>query len=524
MKYRIGIALSLLLFAGCGGRGEIWDKTASLPAIHGLSGSVALLDVSAERAMMIPVNGDLTIDPVSIPIRRGFAASSPARGGSSLLVLCRGDVPREDPSDQGPSLTVIDGGVSPKLVASYTLSDPLSGLSVDPEGRFAAVYSSPYDDAFVSNPNELVILDLDRPPAADNPSPLTLRSFGGRPESLTFTPELAMTTGKRRLLVVLTDRDAGLIDLAAPDQKDITVKLSTSGERVRPLQVAVTDGDPDRDDDARLAIRLESDSSVILIDFVASPDGTGAHDFKPLPNVALASGVPTDIAFVSTDGGQRLAALVPSKKSMTLIDPATSIATEVALGERFEKMSLVTNVVGSTALGADVALLWSGSSPYIAFVALGSTAGKPYKAVERLELEQPIANVIDVPAPNDRLKILAASDGRTFFVLDLVSRTAAPIVASYGVGVTPSPDGERAWLYAQGASHLASLGLGDLHPRNITLKNPIARAFDVGRRDGGRALVAVHGVGAIGVTALDAVNPSLETATYTHGVLLGGLQ
>ncbi len=304
--------------------------------------------------------------------------------------------------------------------------------------------------------------------------------------------------------------------------------MSSTGQKVTPAQVVVTDGDPERNDDARLAIRIAGDPSVILVDLPSTPPGeaeTSAHDFRPTPNVVLASGPPSDITFVNTDGGLRLAALVPSKSALSLIDPQTGIAADVALGAPFDRLSLVTGIVGGTASGADVALLWSRQSPFIGFVALGSTVGKPYKSVERLELEQPISEVIDVPKPNDRLKILAAADGRSFFVLDLLARTAAPILSSgYGLDVSLSPDGQRAWLFAPSQQNLASLDLVTLHPRNLALGGLLSQAFDVRRADGGRALIAVHPGGTVGLTVLDAQNPSLETAVQYHGVLLGNLR
>jgi hypothetical protein len=517
-----------LLLAACGDREKIWDYESGTPTAHGLQSSAVFVDAAAERLLFLPVQKDLTITPVSVPIRRGVAASSPTQDGSGLLVLAHGDVPRDKPDAQGPSLELFDGGDSPRSLRSYELSDPLSGLSTDPEGRFAVVYPSAADSSFVANPNELSIIDLTREPAADNPVPLTLRSFGGRPESLLFSPLLALPGGPRRLLVVLTDRDAGIIDLSQPEKGDITVRLSSTGQRVTPAQVVVSDGDPARNDDARLAIRIAGDPSVILVDLPATPAAdadSSAHDFRPTPNVVLASGPPSDITFVSTDGGLRLAALVPSKSSLSLIDPQTGIASEVALGAPFDRLSLVTGIVGGTASGADVALLWSRQSPFIGFVALGSTVGKPYKSVERLELEQPISAVIDVPKPNDRLKILAAADGRSFFVLDLVARTAAPIVSSgYDINVSLSPDGQRAWLFAPSQQNLASLDLATLHPRNLALSGVVSQAFDLRRADGGRALVAVHAGGGVGLTVLDAQNPSLETAVQYHGVLLGNLR
>ena len=133
--------------------------------------------------------------------------------------------------------------------------------------------------------------------------------------------------------------------------------------------------------------------------------------------------------------------------------------------------------------------------------------------------------MIDVPAPNDRLKILAGADGQAFFVLDLIARTASPIVSStFGIDVSVSADGQRSWLLKPGGSDLAALSLSNLHPQNFTLSSPLQQAFEVGRRGGGRALVAVHADGALGLTVLDGERPSLETAVQYHGLLLGSLR
>jgi hypothetical protein len=515
----------LLAAAGCGDRLSVWESAPGGVVAHGLADAAALVDPTGERALLLPVNADLSLAPVSVPIGRGVASSATTADGQHLVVLTHGDVPRRKAADQGPRLSLLQSGAAPGLVSSYDLGDPLSGLALDPASRFAVVYPSAADTAFVQNPNELSVVDLTLGPGDLNPAPLTLRSFGGRPQSFFFTPTLGLPGGSRRLLAVLTDRDVGLIDLSDPQKGDITVRLSSSGAHLTPAQIVVTDGDPARDDDARLAVRVENDSSVILVDLLPNPAGdpTKAHDFSPTPNVVFAGGVPSDLAFVNTDGGLRLGALVPAQKSLALIDPDTGIPTSVDLGAPFEKMSIVTSVVGAGSAGADVALLWSTSSTSIAFVALGSTVGKPYKSVEKLELEVPVGAVFEVPAPNDRLRILAATDGRTFYVLDLIARTASPILASDGATVSVAPDGRRAWMVAPYQPAIAELDLGDLHPRNLLLGQAVSDAFDVTRVDGGRALVALHASPSVGITVLDAERPSLETAVEYASVLLGGL-
>lgn len=528
-------ALSALLFiaalgtSACGERGETWAQpipTGPLVA-RGLEGAAALVDYEANRTLLLPVEGDLSLAPVSIPINRGFAAAQATPDGKKLLVLCRGDVPRRKADDQLPTLHIIDGSTSPKALGHYGLSDPLSGLEIDPSSTFAVLYPSAADvSSFVQNPNELVLVKLTEPASASNPVPISLRSFGGRPQGFTFTPELEVPGGKRRLLVVRTDRDVALVDLSAPEKPEITVKLTGGADVLHPSGVAITDGEPGIDDDAQVAIRTANDPNVIVLDLLPVPEGKESpHSFLPVPNIVYVGGTPTDIAFVETDGGRRLAALVPSKKTLTLVDSTTGIATDVDLGAPFERISIVTDIVGETTDGSDVALLWSTSSPNVAFVSLGVTIGKPYKSVERVELAEPVASVVDVPAPNGHLKILSSPAGTSFVVLDLLSRTASPILASTGgTRAIASPDGARAWMLAEGTSSVAQLDLATLHPKNVFLNYMTQDVFDVARRDGGRALIAVHPVGAVGLTILDAKQPSLDDSIEYLGLLLGEFQ
>jgi len=247
------------------------------------------------------------------------------------------------------------------------------------------------------------------------------------------------------------------------------------------------------------------------------------QSYRAAPNVVYVGGTPSDISFVQTDGGLRLAALVPSRSVMTLVDPGTGLTSEIELGAPFTDLSLITSIVGETDYGSDVALLWSSASSNIAFVALGSTVGQPYRSVDVLELEHAVTTVHEIPAPHSHLKILGSPNSADLTVLDLLARTASPISSSsIDTVVSVSPDGERAWISAGGTS-LAQLDLDSLHPRNFILSSRIQDTFDIGRLDGGRALVAVHPQGAIGITVLDAHNPALTHAREYVGVLMGGL-
>ncbi len=523
------VALATLGVAGCDTRDAEWnafiDKNPL--TVVGLEGAVAIVDHPANRILMLPVEGDLSLVPTSIPMGHGFATARKTKDGTRLFALSRGDVPRRKTTDEGPSLQVIDGSSNPKALDKYELSDPLSGLELDPQSEFAVVFPSASDTStFVQNPNELILVKLGEPPSATNPVPISLRSFGGRPQAFTFTPELELPGGKRRLLITSTDRDVALVDLSAPDKPEITVKLTSGADILRPAGAAVSDGDLGVDTDARIAIRMANDNNVIVMDLLPVSAGSDSpHSFLPVPNINYVGGIPTDMAFVNTDGGLRLAALVPSKKALTLVEPVTGSTTDVDLGAAFERMTIVTDIVGQTTNGGDIALVWSTSSPNVAFVALGVTIGKPYKSVERVELVESVSAVVDVPAPNDHLKILTMPSGRNFVVLDLLTRTASPILAgSGGARASVARNGERAWIVSQALNSVAQLDLATLHPKNVTLNFAVQDAFEVQRRDGGRAVVAIHPAGTVGATVFDAVNPSLDSSIEYLGLLLGEFQ
>jgi hypothetical protein len=540
MRRSLIIAATVALAAGCGQRDEVWDSPVAQGDVtpggygaagvtaHAMRGSVALVDTAGDRVIFASPQSATSLAFSQVKLDHGYAASHPTSDGAALVALTRGDVPRRRATDEGPSLSLMDTTASPPSAVRYPLADPLSGLEIDPTSELAIVYPSASDTSFVQNPNELVLVKLKEPPSASNPVPTTLRSFGGRPVGFTFTPPLELPGEKSRLLVVRTDRDVAIIDLSAPDKPEITVKLSEGAAAPAPASIAVSDGEAGNPNDARLAVRLEEDSSVILLDLLPTPPDkakTSPHGFLPAPNIIDVGGVPSDVTFGRTDGGLRLLALVPSKQSLVLVEPSTGVSTSIDLGAPFEKMSLVTDVVGQTDKGSDVALLWSTSRPEVAFVALGATVGKPYKSVERLSLDQPVGSVIDVPAPNEKLKLLRAPSGDSFVVLNLLARTASPLLASVGgTELRTSPDGLRLWVNAPSSPNLALVTLDNLHPQNLLLNYPVTEAFDVLAANGQRAALALHARGSMAFTLLDGQNPSVDASAEYLGILLGDYQ
>ena len=549
------IASTLCFAAACGDRPGVYDTAVpTQPQTFGLSDEVVVVDDPAHRAAVLVPQIDQTLDRVFLPLGKGVVQASASPDRKRLFVLSAGDVPRKKENNEEPSLSVIEG----RDVRRFPLAAPHSALTIDPAGRYVALFAAPTasQSAFVENPNEIVIVDL-QAPADSAVTPRTLRSFGGRPQRVTFTDQLHLPAGPRRLLVVETDQDVHLLDLdnvrATPQRPEITVKL-TNGDSttvLAPAGIVIDDGDADKNDDARIGIRVTNSPSVYTLTLRAEPNknasepNTVPNDFHPEPNLTDVGGIPGDIVFVRTDLGLRLAAIVPQTMKAVLIDPTSSVTTDVDLPAPYGRISLITNVV-SAGSKTDTALLYGGSSSGVAFLSLGKAVGQTFRTVEVVSLASSVGSVQDVPQPRQELKVLEAGgigvgatgssgsfggsgtsgssgSARAFFVLNLASRTAAPLTTLGTPTLHVSADGQRIWAFEKGTNNLAVVTLADLHPVPLQLDRPIYSVFDVARADGGRSLVAINGNGGGGATVLDALAPdTLASRTY-YGLLLEDL-
>jgi hypothetical protein len=533
MKIKTSIVLvSALAAAACGDRPDVDDAPVKNIQSFGLEQQVALVDDGAHRVLLLTPQAGQGLDRTSLGVGKGVIHAQASLDGKRLFVLSTGDIVRKKDHDEKPSLTVIENGAERR----YPLESPHSGFAIDPLGRWVALFADPTisgQAAFVENPNEIVIVDL-AAPIEQAVTPRTIRSFGARPQRVSFTPQLNLPGGQRRLLVVETDQDLALLDLdnlrATPQRPEITVRL-TSGDSAtinRPGGVVFDDGDPSQNNDSRIGVRLEGSPNVVTLTLDAQAPDTKAddptmvpNDFRTIVNLTDVGGAPGDIVFVHTDVGVRLAALVPGKSQAVLVDPATSITTNVDLPQPYAKISLITNVVAGAA-GTDTALLYGAGGNGIAFWSLGKANGQPYRSVEVVAVPTPVATVSDVPPPKPELKVLSAN-ANAFYVMNLLTRTVAPLTTLATPSLHIARDGQRVWAFQRGQSNLAELSLVDLHPIPLPLDRPIDAVFDVARPDGGRSLVAIDARGAYGATVLDALTPDTAQSKSYYGLLLEDL-
>ena len=525
-----GIAVSLAV-AGCGARPDFWDAPTDGAQPFALADALAITDPSAGRVVLLTTDAARNVRQRSVFLQRGFRAATLAPDRSKLFVVSAGDDGKLPPGGQAAQTPALEI-VTTTGHTTYPLSEALDGLALDPHGQWVVLYAGGSSSELVSNPNELLLVDLTQPPSAGvNPVSHTLRSFGGKPQRFTFTDPLELPGGTRRLLIVETEQDVAVVDLLHPASPEITIQLSSGQDTTpaHPQGVAVSDGDAGPTD-ARVAIR-EDDGNVVVATMLPATD----RDFSPELNLTAVGGTPSDMAWVRTDAGVlSLAVMVPQAAKAVLVDPTTGLTQDVALPTAYSRLSLVTaqsGESGTTGLApVDVALLWNsanGGNGGVAFWELGRVAGRPYRSVETVGVTAGVMSVTDVGGAHPELKILGTRQA-TFFLLDLQARTAAPFVTSTsGVALLPSATGDRAWAYVQGSSQLASVDLVTLHPQDMRDERPISSLFEIEAADdplhAARSLVALTQQGTWGATVYDAAAVAgADDHTAISGILLGG--
>jgi hypothetical protein len=172
-------------------------------------------------------------------------------------------------------------------------------------------------------------------------------------------------------------------------------------------------------------VRLQNEPDVMLLELGVPSEGSN-KDFEVKFNIINVGGIPSAIEFVNTDFGLRLAALVPSRRQATLIDPATTVIEAVALPDQYSQIARVTEDAGAE---GELALLYSPATEGMAFWALGRASGDLSKSVQQNAIALRVSEVHDVPGDEfAHLKILQGENADRFFVLDLAARQTFPML------------------------------------------------------------------------------------------------
>jgi hypothetical protein len=433
--------LALALVA-CG-RDGFWDRPLGASGPYALDDraawllagepAVALYDPAADRLTRVP----LEAKPLS---------AVPAPDGHGLLVL-----------DEDGGATWIVPGEAPRR---YALGAPLDSAAWAPDGGRVVLHASAATNgAIVSNPNEVAILDLSKPPAADNPVRRTLRSFGAVPQAVVVAPTAQVAGAERQLAWVLSERYLALIDLAAPKAREVVVHLTLPDDDrpVTPSQVipAEVAGRP------TAFVRAEGSDDVFALDFPA--DAAAGEVPRPSLNLLPCGATPRDVVVEALADGTRVFAANGDAGTVAVIDPVTGRQRLVDVGAPVHRILPFT---APRAEGGDgrFALLWSPGGDAVVFADLDRLEQRAGQALTPLRLEGRVVEVAPLPG---RRGAAARLDNERLALLDFDDRTATPLLLSEGSRLGElriDPTGARVYAaiaLANGGGALAAVDTAD---------------------------------------------------------------
>jgi hypothetical protein len=489
--------------------------------------STGLVYVSPDRARAVRVN--LTgATPTVERFRVGPAPVATARRASTdeVLVLSQGERGSPGIAPVAATLTALAPTGAPRV---YTVGSPFNSVSVTEDGRFAFVHYRP-DGALrrlLFNPNEVAIVDLQAPPSETNPVRRTVRSFGGIPTDVIFSPPIAIRGEMRTIAVVVSSSYVTLIDLAHLDRGETSVRL-TLPEDARDLnpQQVLFDGELRA---IYLRAAASNDVYVLRLDDTGAAPATG-NDFRTSINQVGAGRGPSDLALFGEGDGRRLLVVSRGSREARVIDPRSNAITTIALDASADRALLFQGRSPRDPMTARRALLYPSSastgSSAVSFLDLDAIESRASQNLETVQLGRTVRLALPLP---ERATVLFEHDdpssaGR-LSLLDLQRRTTAPILAEVSLSNARfSTDQRLLWVAPNGSTRVGFVDLSDFHPGEIRLDSPVSEVIPLPVVMGAPARVlAIHPATAGSLTLLDGDNPQRETARVVTGYLAADL-
>jgi hypothetical protein len=532
----LGVTLTAAVLAGCdlsadeapGAR-----TTTRLPPVA-VGARVAFVDAATALAFVIdPAAPTLAARPVRVGKHPVLAVARP--GHDELLVLSRGVRDQPGVEAEPAQLTSISTE-SDRPARSIPLGSRFDALTLSPDGRFAVLHfnrnapPSP-ETTLLVNPNEVAVLDLDAAtPAMTTATSRTLRSFGGVPQAVLFSPPLPLrgpSARALRLAVVLSDNYVTLLDLEN-DRTEITISLTRADERrtLRPLQALFDDGDAmstsTPTSDPTIFLRIEGSNDIVALRLVPSPEPRAerANDFRPVLSLLGSGGRPSDMALYDTPAGVRLLLLAPDTSEAAVIDPVTSRVTSFRLDAAADRLVLYEGTSPAESQRRPRALLLAPGGGQVGFLDLDQLEERRAQNLELRPMSGPVSQFVPLP---DRGVVVANHSGGSIglSVIDLERRTVAPLQTEQLGDVLPGPaPADELWVVPRTRVRVGRLLLSRLTAEEVRLDMSVNAVLPLAASAGGRRFVVLdHARDGGAITVVDADKPERKTARSLIGFL-----
>jgi len=553
----LAFGLLLVSLAACDDKNPgFWLPRNLLLAPVALDNQVAYVETKSHTAFLLDP-GDPALRPRLVDVGEAPVRAEKRVGQNQLLVLSRGNPGSAAKPPVAAQLQVVDATQVPSP-PPLALASRYDKLAQSPDGNYAILYHSSAKanagDTALFNPNEITIVDFARYTA----TPRTIRSLGGTPKGIQFSPVLNFHGAGRTLAVVLAQNYVTLLDLTNPGRTEISVPLcpQTTGCSYDLEQIVFgpnPDSDPDPAKDVtkprvfNLFVRAAHATDIFQItltellgtDVPAFP----GNDFRATLSLLAVGAIAADMAvFLSqanspahADVDTRLVVATPNARGVVVIDPKTTDTTTVRTSIPVNQIIPFVLPVPPTPSPRNQALLVdiAGGSPTATFATLDDLETRGAAALTDLAL-QAAANRADF-LPGQNLVVLTnpTSSGTSALALvDLAGRSASPMSTNTSIASvtfdTTGPGGSRLWGALPDAKLLyLNLTVRTNEPRlyigTVWLDQPVTYIVPLAlpSSDGHRYLVLGHSdPSSVGnITVFDADNPDRATARTAYGFL-----
>ncbi len=523
----------VLLAAACEPTDAVAPGKSDVIGPVALDDRVAWVDPSGETAFLLdPAAADLR--PTTAKLGKNAVLAQKRVGANELLVVTRGQRDEVGQTAETARLYLWPADGVPR---AWDLPSRFDQMAQSPDGRFVVLFFSTsagkVGGETLSDPNQVAVVDL-----LSNPGPVepnSLRSLGGVPQSVVFSPRFrlhASDTEERTLAVFLSGTYVTILDLDHRERGEVSVDLrgSTSQSSFSVAQVLFDVSAP-VSATSRPAIYLRGSSSndVVVVSLGAAEPGTQttSNDFRVSASLLAAGTGPSDMTLFQSSAGTRLLVVAPGSQELLVIDPATSRTTNIKLSSQ----SVANRIVTFTdPVENEPRALLVGLPPLattaLTFVDLKRIDDVLGQALDRHDMVAGASQIMAYPAQGVVLVRHSASGSSTqLSLVDLGTRKVSPISSQGYDSLTFVPDGgplsatDRLWVTRKQDARVGFVMLSSLRTGDVRLDHSVESVLPVKTVSGTRLLVVDHGGVGGSITILEADNPSRQTARSVQGFL-----
>jgi hypothetical protein len=497
---------------GCGDQSESARTSINANELPiALDSQLVFVDGAKQRAYLLDASKaqpDATTTDVKLPAGAGHSERRVKH--DEVLVLCAGQRGIEAAAEEA-ALVAIDGAGKSRTYSLGTA--PFDTLQQSDDGSYAILYRSGQDQSrTLNNPNELVVVNLDKMPKETGA--VTRKTPDGLGHPLTqviVSPSMPIGDERRRLLVVLSAAEVTLFDLSHLERRATIVQLDET-RLINPTQVLFGDPNP------TLYVRAQNSDNIFMFRFEKQDDASDPlrNDFRPTINPIGGGSGPRDMAIFGEPADQRLLVVAETSSQALVIDPNTSKTIPLKLATPAQHILLFSAASPRDSQERTRAVLYADKRNSVTFLDLNDLADNPEDKLEVLPLSTEIVSMIPL-IDQEELVFLHA---RSITLLNLAERTLTPISANSPLsGAIFEPEQKRLWVGPPGTPWVGTLDLDTGKTDEIRLDADIRAIVPMFRAN---RLAVLHRSDIGYLTFLDLDRPTRDSAVSVRGFFIGG--